>query len=197
LWFIYVLLSIIAVVILLLCIPIDLTFSFSSTETPKLRASIVWFWIIKCGLRRKRQEREKASTSKARKTGRIGNLDLFVEIAATKGLLKQLFLFARRIFKSIKISKFTADFEIGLDDPIDNAWLFAFAGPINYLLRFTKHRINIRPVFSADYYFSGDSDGSLRIFPITIVGHSLRLVFSNPGRVLIWNLTKKRWKNTK
>lgn len=197
-WFIYILLCIVLVIILLLCIPVDIAFSINTREIPKLKASLAWcYGIFKTELHKKFPSKEKAKKRKAPKPRRMGNLDFFVEIITTKGLLKQIFLFVRRTFKSMKIKELAADLEIGLDDPIDNAWLFAYAIPVNYFLARTSYHLNIRPVFAPDYYFSCNSAGRIRVFPIQMVGNILRLAFSSPGRMFIWITTTRKWKKSK
>ncbi len=194
-WVIYALLIVIAAIILLLCIPVDFAFSINTGETPKFKANFVWFFgLIKSDLRKQRPKKEKAKKQRERRPRRVSNLDLFFQTVTNTSLLREIFVFVKRTLKSAKIKELTGDLEIGLDDPIDNAWLFAFAMPLNYLLARAKHSLYVRPVFASDYYFSCVSSGRIRMYPIQMIGNASRLAFSGPIRNLSWKMVKLRWK---
>lgn len=196
-WVVVVLVSLIVVVTLFLCIPLDLVFRASVEGKPKFRLRLIWFFgLITSELRQTRKKPEEKRVEYEGKPGDwIQRLRVTFEILQTKGLLTQLHSFLKRIIRQIKVRELTANLKVGLDNPADTGLLFAFIAPLNLAINyFLPHPIKIQPSFTGESFITGYLYGAVRLWPIQLAASLIGLAFSLPALRAAKKLVLYKWR---
>lgn len=198
-WFVVVLVSLIVLVILFLCIPIELVLHASTQGTPKFSLKLIWlFGLVSRDLRqagKKPQQKIEAEFS-----GKVGSdwlkrIRLTFEILQTKGLLTQLRRFIIRTFRRIQVKGLAANLKVDLENPADTGLLFAFVGPVNLLIDyFLPYPIKIEPSFTGESFLTGYIDGVVKVMPIQMAATVIGLALSLPTLRVIKKLVSYKWK---
>ncbi len=196
-WVVVVLVSLIVIVTLFLCIPLDVVFRASVEGRPKFRLRLIWFFGLVTG--ELRQTRKKPEEKRVEYEGKQGDwiqrLRVTFEILQTKGLLKQLLSFIKRIIRRIKVRELTANLKVGLDNPADTGLLFAFIAPLNLAINyFLPHPIKIQPSFTGESFINGYLYGAVRMWPIQLAASLIGLAFSLPALRAAKKLVLYKWR---
>jgi hypothetical protein len=192
LWVIVGLVSLIILIILVLCIPLDFFFQINVSESPSFRFRTLWlFGLIDKDLKKVREKSEKKGKDE-QKPGRQINAGTIYQILRTKGLFNNLRRLVISIFRKLRIKELTANIKLGLENPADTAILFAFLGPLYYLLNKLPYKINVSPSFDGDINLEAYLHGIIRLWPILIVPALLRCIFSLPALRIFKILVLKR-----
>lgn len=184
-WVIVALASLIVLILLVLCIPLDLIFQVNTNKSPVFRIRLLWlFGLIERDLKKAKKEepekKEKITRGESKPKHRISASTVY-QILRTKGLFTNLRRLVVNIFKSLKIKELAANIKLGLENPADTALLFAFLGPIYFLLNMLPYEIYVLPSFESDISLEAYLHGVIRLCPIMVILALLRFVFSAPA----------------
>lgn len=193
--------------ILILSIPFGLVWQVEISEVT--RYTLKWYWFfgllgreIKPGKRAPRKKPPaKAPQKKKPRRFSVTNIKKMIQMARMgpdylriRGLVRQIMLLAKRIWRCLKIEKLEAELIIGLDDPVDTFHLFTVTEPVNRLLdHFQPYPIRIWPSFY-ETTLEGYTAGRVKIYPVQLIPPILGFVFSMPALRLIRKLISDRWK---
>jgi hypothetical protein len=187
LWAIAVLASLVILIALALCMPIDVVLRMDTEKKPKFSINIVWPFglvnieILKGGKyppQHKHKPRDNFKTN--------------FDILRTKGLLTRLIKLLRDILRCIKVRELDADLKVALDNPADTGLLFAFVAPLNLILRsFAPQKIRIEPSFD-DTFLKGYFQGKARLQPIRLIPPLLAFSFSMPAMKVFKSLLSNK-----
>lgn len=194
-WGIVGLVSLIILIILVLCIPLDFFFQINISESPSFKFRLLWlFGLVGKDLRKAREKPEKKEkiSKDEQKPGRKINTSSVYQILKIKGLFNNLRRLVVGTFRSLSIKDLTANIKLGLENPADTAILFAFLGPLYYLLNKLPYEINVSPSFDGDINLEAYLHGVIRLWPILIVPALLRCIFSLPALRIFKILVLKR-----
>jgi hypothetical protein len=197
LWVIVVLVSLAVLITLFLCIPLDLFFRANIEVRPKFSLRLIWlFGLVTGELRPTRRKPEEKGVEYEGKPGDwLQRLRVTFEILQTKGLLKQLRNFLKRIIRQIKVRDLTANLKVGLDNPADTGLLFAFIAPVNLVINyFLPHPIKIEPSFTGESFITGYLYGAVRLWPIQLAASLIGLAVSLPTLRAAKKLVLYKWK---
>jgi hypothetical protein len=197
LWFIVVLASLAALIILFLCIPVELVFRANTKGRPKFSLRLIWFFgLLNRDLRQTGHKSEENIVAEEKPGGNwLQRTKLALEILRTKGLLKQLGRFITRTYRSMKVREFAANLKVDLDNPADTGLLFAFMAPINLLTNyFLPYPIKIEPSFTGESFITGHVNARVKLMPIQVVASVTGLAFSVPSFRAVKKLVLYRWK---
>lgn len=198
-WFVVVLVSLIVLVILFLCIPIELVLHASTQGTPKFSLKLIWlFGLVSRDLRQAgKKPRQKTESELSGKSGSdwLKRIRVTFEILQTKGLLTQLRRFIIRTFRRIQVKELAANLKVDLENPADTGLLFAFVGPINLLINyFLPYPIKIEPSFTGESFLTGYANGVVKVMPIQMAASVIGLALSLPAFRVIKKLVLYKWK---
>ena len=201
-WVIATLGSIVVLIILVLCIPLDMAFHVEAYGKPNFRVKLSWlFGLVSKELgkgKREPEEKRKVTKGKPKRRKRGIRAKTVLQILRTKGLLRRLGRLLKDIVSRLTIRQFKVDFRIGLDDPADTGLLFAIIAPATFFLGSSwRHQINIEPSFEYEAVFEGYLYGSLRLQPIQLVPPCMRFVFSLSTIRVLKVLVLAKWKRRK
>jgi len=198
LWFVIVLVSLVVLITLSLCIPLDLVFRASTEGRPKFSIRLIWlFGLVTRELRQtSRKPAEKRVIEHERKPAdRTQRLRVTFEILQTKGLLKQLRSFIVRTIRQIKVRELVANLKVDLENPADTGLLFAVIAPVNLLVSyFLPYPIKIEPSFTGESFITGHLHGEIRLWPIQLAVCLTVLAFSLPTLRAAKKLVFYRWR---
>jgi hypothetical protein len=183
-------------IMLLLIIPIDIVFSLQRCPSIQRRISVgLMFGLIRLpvpsssiGNLFRRRSRRKESKVKRRQS----QLHRVIIVIKSKGFLGRLLKFISDIYKAMGIRILTLRFTLGLDDPADTGWLWAFIGPIsNILANLYIPNISIEPNFiSETFYIEGK--GEIHVIPIRIL-YIVTVFLLSPITIrAVWAIMTKR-----
>ena len=197
-WVIVTLASLVVLVILILCVPLDMAFHADMYGKPKFRLRLSWFFGLmgkEITRGKKPKEKNKVVKDKRRPRDRKTRGWYILQILRTKGLLRQARDLLRDILSGFKIRELTADYRVGLDNPADTGLLFAIIGPATFLLNSSlPHQIRVHPSFADESVFEGYSYGVVRLQPIHLVMAFLRFAFSLAAIRVVKRLVLTKWK---
>ena len=196
-WALIAVISFLILIIIILSLPVDFIFNFNTQKSPQLRIYLKAFYgLFHVNLLKRREKRSPKQQEKKsiRKSGKEFDPNVIIQIISIEGLFRQATCLIKDLLHSIKIRTVVLDLKIGLEDPVDNGYLFACVTPVNYLLSRTRHNINIQTLFENELIFYCNMYASIRLFPILIVGSSLRFLFSRPAFGIIKIFTGGRWR---
>lgn len=198
-WIIIALLSVITVLILILCVPLELVFNACVPGKPRVRFKLLWlFGLVGREMVGREKPEEKAAPEKPKlKKKKRRFKDIFV-ILRTKGLRKQLQIFVRDLLRCLKIRDLNADIRVGLGSPDDTGQLFAFVGPPVFWLSSTlPFSVNVQPAFEDEATFEGHARGKVKLRPIQLLFPIVKFLFSIATLRLLKNFIASRWKRKK
>jgi hypothetical protein len=198
LWVVVVLVSLAILITLFLCIPLELVFSTNVEGRPKFSLRLIWlFGLVTSELRptRRKPEEKRVIEYEGKPGDWLQRLKVTLEILQTKGLLKRLRSFIKRIIGQIKVRELTANLKVGLDNPADTGLLFAFIAPLNLAINyFLPHPIKIQPSFTEESFITGYLCGAVRLWPIQLAASLIGLAFSLPALRAAKKLVLYKWK---
>jgi len=140
-----------------------------------------------------KKSEEKAKKPKPPKNKKKFKLETIFKVLKVRGLFKQIGKLIKGLFRSFEVKHLSGRLTLGLEDPSDQGYVFAITIPINYLLSLTRYRIQIEPVFEAQYVFEYSADGQIKLYPIKTVGVLLAFIFSLPF-FMIAKVLFTKWK---
>jgi len=202
LWVVAALASLVFLIILVLCIPVDMSFHLEAYGKPKFKMKMVWlFGLVNKELGRKKKEsdgEENTTESRPKRTKRTIKAKTILQIMKTKGFLRSLVNLLKNIFSHLRIKDFSANFRVGLDDPADTGILFATIGAATSVLSsLGYHQIRVEPSFEDEVVFEGDLCGTIRLSPIQLAPPFMRFVFSLSTIRVLKLLFLTKWKRKK
>lgn len=196
-WVIAVLVSLTILITLVLCIPLELVFRTNIDERPKFSLRLTWLFGLVTGELRQtiKAPEEKRGEYESKPGNWMQRLRVTFEILQTKGLLKQLRSFTKRIIRNIKVRELTANLKVRLDNPADTGLLFAFTAPLNLVINyFLPHPIIIQPSFTGESFITGHLYGAVRLWPIQLAASLIGLAFSLPALRAAKKLVLYKWR---
>ena len=201
-WVIVALSSLAAFIILVLCVPLDITLHIDTSGRPRSRMRLVWlFGLVSKEIRKvQKKPREKRGELKGKRQlrGRRRRIRTVLAILGTKGLVTQLKDLVMGTLSRLEIRQLGVNFRVGLDDPADMGFLFAFIGPATlFLSSFSSHQIRVHPSFGDEAVFEGHLYGAVRLRPIRLVPTFMRFVLSLATIRAVKTLVLTKWKNRK
>jgi len=202
LWVIVALSSLAALIILVLCVPLDITLHIDTAERPRSRMRLGWlFGLVSKEIRKvqkKPGEKRGELEGKRQLRGRRRRVRTVLAILGTKGLVTQLKDLVTDTLSRLELRQLGVNFRVGLDDPADMDFLFAFVGPATLCLSsFSSHQIRVHPSFSDEAVFEGHLYGAVRLRPIRLVPTFMRFALSLATIRAVKTLVLTKWKNKK
>ena len=197
-WAIIVLAGLAILVFLILCVPLDMALHADIHGKPKFRLRFSWLFglVSKEIAGEKEKPEKKKGVVKVKRKHRWRDARAIFAILRTKGLLRQLKgLIIEVVFSHLKARDLVADFRVGLGDPADTGFLFAFIGPATALFGSShRHQIKVEPSFSDDAVMEGYSHGKVRLHPIQLVPPFLKFIFSLTTIKIAKTLISSKWR---
>jgi len=192
LWAIVTLSTLVVIIILILCIPLDIAFHIDFYGRPSFRIRLIWlFGLVSKELGKGKKEPEK---KRKRRELRTTARTIF-EIIRIKGLVKKFCYLVKDIFSHINVRELRANFKLGLDDPADTALFF---GPIYtttlFIRSFCSHEITVQPSFDGEAVCEGYIYAAARLRPIQLVTPLMRFAFSLATIRAVKILVLSKWK---
>ena len=201
-WVAIALSSLVVLIILVLCIPLDLVVRVDVYGRPRFGMRLAWFFGLvrkEIGKGEKKAEEKKrvVEARPKRRRRRIRARTIF-EILRTRGLLRQVSRLLRDVLRCLKIRDLVANFTVGLGDPADTGLLFAFIGPATFFLGSSfSHQIRVQPSFEDEAVCQGYLHGTVRVVPIKMITPGIGFVFSLPTIRMVKRLVVTKWKRKK
>ena len=197
-WVTITLASLLLLLALVLCVPLDVTIRLDTGSCPKFKLRLVWLFGLIAKEVGKGKKRPKPAKTKAKGKSARPAIKTISDILRIKGLLKQFHRLIGRLISSFKIKDLKADLWIGLDNPADTGLLFAVIGPpFLFLDSLFPQRVGVRAVFTDEAVLGGCLNGVVRLLPIKLVMAVLGLVFSLPAGQVIKTLVRDKWRRKK
>ena len=201
-WVIATLASLVVVIILVLCVPLDIVLHLDVYGRLRFRMRLAWLFglvskeVSKGPKKPEKKKRVVKEKQKIRK-GRLRARTIF-KILRTKGLLRQFKVLLRDVLSRLKIRELGAYFRVGLDNPADTGLLFALIGPaIPFLGSSFLRQLRLEPSFSDEAVFEGYLHGAVRLVPIQLVTPFLRFAVSLAAIRAMKILVLTKWKSKK
>ena len=201
-WVVATIASLVALIVLVLCVPLDMVLRIDVPGRPKFKMRLAWlFGLISKEVRKgKEQPEEKKRIVEGKRKfrkRRIRARTIF-EILRTKGLLKQLGVLLRNILRRLKFRELMVDCRVGLDNPADTGMLLAFIVPaILFLSSSFPYQMRVQPSFEDEAAFEGSFHGAIRLWPIQLVVSFIRFIFSLATVRVVKILILSKWKRRK
>ena len=193
--------SLILVIILVLCVPVDFVFRVDTRSRPRVKLRFVWFFGLvgkEIGKKKEKPPEKEERVKPVKRSKSRMNRQLILDITRTEGLFKQIKQFIKDLFSCLNLKEFIVDLIVHPDNPADTGILYALALPFNNLSDSrSSYRINIWPSFESDTIFKGNIVGSARIQPVKLFKPFARLVFSMPAVRLVYTFVSNKWKKEK
>lgn len=198
-WLIVTLASLVAIIILALCVPLDAVFHIDIYGRPKFGMRLEWlFGLVSKEIRAKKKKakvKKAEIKGKPRRRKRWGGVRGTLAILRTKGLLRQLKVLIKGILSCLEIRDLTLDFRLGLDDPADTGLLFAVINPASLFLGSSlPYYINLRPSFEGEAVIEGYGYGAVRLRPIRLTFPLLRFILSLAAVRAVKKMVLAKWK---
>ena len=201
-WVIVAFSSLAAFIILVLCVPLDITLRIDTSERPRSRMRLVWLFglVSKEMTKAQKKPREKRGEFEGKRQlrDRWRRIRTILAILRTKGLVTQLKDLVRDTISRLEIRQLGVNFRVGLDDPADTGFLFAFIGPATLFLNSSSsHQIRVQPSFGDQAVFEGHSYGVVRLRPIKLVPPFMTFAFSLAIIRAVKIVVLAKWKRKK
>ena len=198
-WVIFVLVGLIVLITVLLSIPFYVKFSVNTSEKPKLRVKLAWFFgLINKEInteKKKTQEKRKVAREKLREKKRKFDFKAILKILQTKGFIKQLKNLITSTLSQCKIREFAANLKLGLEDPADIGLVYALAGSaMPFFNLSSQYQINIQPYFNDENTFEGYLHGTLKLQPVRLFIPILKFGFSLAMLRIVKTFISNKWK---
>ena len=97
----------------------------------------------------------------------------------TEGFIREIELFARRVWRAIVVSETTLHARVGLDNPADTGVLWGGLTPIVLLADSTPHDVWIVPCFEYET-LEVRGHGAIRTVPLVILAIAIRFLLRPP-----------------
>jgi hypothetical protein len=192
LWVIVALASLVVLILLLLCIPLDLAFRTNLDRKPRFVLKLVWLFGL---LRHESRPEKKKRTVDTRRGARwVNQVEIAFDILRIRGFLRRLVSLISKIRRQVRIREFAANLKVALDNPADTGLLFAFLAPINVLGYIRPHEISIQPSFAGDSLLQGYVYGAVRLRPIQLFPPLITFAFSLPALRAAGKLVSYKWR---
>lgn len=195
-WAVIALISLFFLLLIVLCIPLDIRFSLNTGRNQWCKIHLYWFFgLVHSDLRKKidHPDAEPGEPSDKKNSPDKFDYNTIIRIIRVRNIFPQAYHLIKGLIRSIQIKIFNMYLRIGLEDPVDNGYLFACIVPFQYLLSRNYKDIDIQPAFENELVFDGDMTIRIRAFPILIAGNLLGFIFSSPGFKVIGILWNRRW----
>jgi hypothetical protein len=202
LWAVVTVCSLILVVTLVLCVPLDVAFDIEVYGRPNFRMRLTWlFGLVRKdvwrGGERPREEARVIEQKRKRRKRRITARTIFA-ILRIKGLLRRFKRLIKDILGRVKVRELRVDFRVGLDNPADTALAFGAIGIATVFLGSSwPHQIEVWPSSDGEAVLEGYSHGELRLWPIQLVVPFMRFALSLPAIRLVKILVLAKWRRKK
>lgn len=201
-WAVITVCSLILVVILVLCVPLDVAFELEVYGRPKFRMRLTWlFGLVRKEVWRggeRREEEVRVIGEKRRRRERRITARTIFQILRIKGLLRRLKRLLKDIVSRIKVRELRVDFRVGLDNPADTALAFGAIGVASVFFGSScRHEIKVWPSFDGEAVLEGYSHGRLRLWPIQLVIPFMRFALSLAALRAVKILVVAKWKRKK
>lgn len=170
---IFAIVGVVAFLVLLLSVPVSMAFDIE--KDTDLRKSLRLRWLF--GLVQKELGGPKRPARPKRRKGRKG-FRVFTRLVTTKGFVKRILVFLKRLIKAVQIRRLQAYLRIGLDDPADTGQLLGIIWPA---LAFAPSSPSINIAIEPDFQeatLQGYGRGLIRVFPIQLIWIVLRFLVS-------------------
>jgi hypothetical protein len=197
LWAVIAFISLFFLLLIVLCIPLDIRFSLNTGRNQWFKIHLYWFFgLVRTDLRKKidRPDAEPGELSEKKNSPDKFDYNTIIRIIRVRNIFPQAYHLIKGLIRSIQIKIFSMYLRIGLEDPVDNGYLFACIAPFQYLLSRNYKDIDIQPAFENELVFDGNMTIRIRTFPILIAGNLLAFMFSPPGLKVIGILWNRRWR---
>jgi hypothetical protein len=196
LWVFIALAVLILFIIMVLCIPLDFIFAANINESPSYRMRLLWcFGLVSRDLKK---TTGKATNGKGNVKVRVNrrriSVHTIIQILKTEGLFPQLWRLIADVYRSLKIKCLVINLKLGMENPADTAFIFALAGPVNYILNTLPYDIKIQPIFDGDFFLDANIRSITRLWPILIILALLKFIFSLSMIRIAMTLVMTRWK---
>ncbi|MFC1942837.1 DUF2953 domain-containing protein [Chloroflexota bacterium] len=197
---IIILASLAALVVFFLCVPLNMAFHANVYGKPEVQLRVSWLFglVNKEITGEKKKAEEKKRLARVKKKRRRGDVRVIFSIMRTGGLLSRIKIFLRGVLSCFMFRELAGDFTIGLGDPADTGLLFAFIGPATAFFGYSRfHQLRIVPSFTDDAILEGYSQGKVRLRPISLAPHFVKLAFSLTTIRIAMTLVAGKWKRKK
>ena len=191
------LLGLLALLMLLLAIPIVLTFRFENTaigDWKALKGQVTIRWML--GLVRVRipvpgNTRPHHSGNKiqaAKKSGKFRAPDVpgnFVAVFRQVEFRQRVYRLVKDLIRAAGLRQLRLRMRMGLGDPSETGFLWAFVGPLNALAQNLRNAdVRLEPDFM-DAVFEFHARGQARVLPLQLVGIAIGFALS-PTSIRAW-----------
>ncbi len=187
------LVSLIVLIILILCVPLELAFHTNIDGMPRFNMKLVWlFGVVR---HESRPRKKKPIEHKTEAAHWINQAEITFDVLRIRGFLKQFVNLIRRIVGRTKIRELAVNLKLALDNPADTGLLFAVLGPLNVLISyFSPYQIRIEPSFAGDAILQGYIHGAMKLWPIQLALPIIAFAFSSPALRAARKLVAYKWK---
>ena len=200
-WVIATLAGLAGIIILVLCVPFDAALSVDTSDKPKFRLRLAWFFGLiskEVSREKKKPEEKKKVSEEKRKKKRRAEFGTILSILRTKGLLKQFVNLLKGILRQLKIRELAVNLRLGLENPADTGFLFAVIGSTTPFLNLpSRYQLKLQPSLSDEAVFEGYFRSVIRLLPIKLAVPLLRFVFSPATLRVVKTLVLSKWKGKK
>lgn len=198
-WVIAVISGLVIFAVLVFLVPLDIKLKLNVRGRFESQIELGWFFgLVRREIIRGKETAGKekgVAPSKRRRGWSRTDIRTIFDVVRTKGLVREVTRFMRRVISSLKIREFGADFRVGLGDPADTGLLFALLGPLTALLNsLLADRIRFQPSFDEGTVIEGNLYGTFRMWPVRLVPPFIGFVFSSATRRAVKTLVLARWK---
>jgi len=193
-----------ALLLFLLCVPVELVLNLDVYGRPKLGLRLVWFFglisqEIERGKKKPQEEKEEVAgrhkPTGGRKKG--GDIKTVFKVLRTRGLLRQVIRFLRRVITSFRVKELSLNLRLGFDNPADTGLLFAAIGPaLPFVSSSRFHQVSLEPSFDGAIC-QGYLRGVVGLQPIRLVPPITGLLLSPSMVRVIKTIIASKWKSRK
>ena len=184
--FLFLLISIVALLIFLLAVPIDIEYQFNNRSEQKSHSRIIWlFGLVRFDLQsqkldvdRDKAKKKRVKKKKRKRTKSNASLKPFIAMIKSEGFLKRVFKLLRDILTVAEIRQLQARLGFGLGDPADTGRCYGLMSPM-FAFMFALPRVSftVTPLFD-HLALEAEINASLRVVPIRFFRAILRFIFS-------------------
>jgi len=201
LWAIGIVVSILGIIVLLLCIPVEITFRVDAHRRIEFSARVRWlFGLIsrKIGEKEKKPAEEKVTRETEGVPVAKTKRKMILRVLRTRGMVRQSIRLLRDTMARLRLLDIGIDVNVGLDDPADTGLLFGLLAPAVLLLGLGYERqVRVHPVFASGTVFEGYSYVDLRLWPIHVVLPLMRFSLSKSAICALRVLLVSKWRKEK
>jgi hypothetical protein len=195
LWILLACLSLLLLLALVLCLPLDFSFKLNTESIPPLNARLRWIWGLVNLMQLPATKPRSAGERPPHRPGKNKGIPphTIAKILSIRGLPGQFLKLLHHLMRSLKIINLHLNITASPEDPVTFGYFFAICQPLNYLLSRTAYNININPVFEGQLTLDGRGQGRLRLVPAKLLLHVTAILVSRPCLQFFYILIKNRW----